>query len=153
MIYKRTILLLIAGFFLISCSKKNESKEETITPSTDMKANLIDGTWELNYIMNETKSLDELFPNGLATVTIVSEESQISGSAGCNNFTGSCSIEGNELKVLEPMAVTRKMCPEMEGEDLFLKLLIKIDSYAVTDRGKNLNLLMGDTTVMKFNRK
>jgi len=162
--HKPVILLLLAGIFLMSCTDKKESGEQSASPEatespandtpseqTPMKSS-IDGTWELNYITGGSKSIDEMFPEGRATLTIDLAEERVNGNAGCNVFTGSCSVEGSSFKVLEPLAVTRKMCREMAGEDLFLKSLAKIDSYTLSDGGKTLDLQAGADAVMKFQR-
>jgi heat shock protein HslJ len=53
-------------------------------------------------------------------------DGRVSGSAGCNRYTGSYTIEGRALRI-GPAATTRRMCvkPEqiMEQEQQFLKAL------------------------------
>jgi heat shock protein HslJ len=44
-------------------------------------------------------------------VTIKFESGRLSGFAGCNNFTGSYSLDGNQLKI-GPVASTQMACPE-----------------------------------------
>lgn len=117
-----------------------------------MKANLIDGAWEVNYIMNTPKPLNELFPKEKPTITFDSGKNAISGNSGCNNFNGKCSMEGNSIKIDEAMALTRKMCLDMTGETLFLETLKKVNSYSVTNHGKTLNLIVGDIAVMRLER-
>lgn len=60
------------------------------------------------------------------------EENRVAGFAGCNNYFSSYEIRGNELK-LGMAGATRKMCPDMAVEDLFLKNLENIASYKVVN--------------------
>ena len=161
--YKPFILLLVAGLFVISCENKKEPNEQSETPEApappevpvagEATKSTLDGDWELAYIMDGSKPLDEMFPEGRATLTINLSEERVNGNAGCNVFTGSCRVEGSSFSVLEPLAVTRKMCMEMSGEDLFLQVLVKADSYVLTDEGKTLDLRSGEALAMKFTRK
>lgn len=118
-----------------------------------MKANLIDGTWEANYIMNTPKPFNELYVNVKPTITFNSIDSKVSGISGCNNFNGSFKMDGNKISFGEGMALTRKMCPDMAGETAFMETLKKVNSYSVTDQGRTLNLIMGDMAVIRLQRK
>lgn len=55
-----------------------------------------------------------------------SDDGRVSGSAGCNNYSGTYQSDGSSLR-FGPMATTRKMCAEpqriMEQEQQFLKAL------------------------------
>jgi len=149
---KRLTLITLIGIFALSCNDQKESKEDKQAPVSNVKESSIHGSWTLNFIANNPKTLDELFPEGMPSLAVDADESRISGKSGCNNFTGSYSSEGDKFEVVEPLAVTRKMCPEMTGEDLFLGSLPEIDSYALTDSGNTLSLLMGSDLVMRFER-
>ncbi len=148
------IAMICTGTIFISCNdqKKSNNKNPEVA-KTEQKANLIDGNWELDYMQPQAKPLDSLFPESNPTMMINSEKSQISGMAGCNNFSGGVTIKDNEFKLSENLALTRKMCPDMTGEDTFLKNLEKVNTYSVTNRGNTLNLIMGDIAIMRFNRK
>ncbi|WP_143186095.1 META domain-containing protein [Algoriphagus halophilus] len=139
--------ILIIIFLMVSAGCK------TTQPSTNMKANLLDGEWEANYIMGTPKGMQELFPNGNPTVTFQTAENSISGFAGCNIFNGSFSTDGNKITIPENLAVTRKMCPDISGENTFLESLHKVNSYSVTEQGNTLNLIMGDMAIMRLTRK
>lgn len=141
-----TSLLLLFFFIITAACKTNQ-------PSTTMKANLIDGEWEANYIMGTPKGIQELFPNGNPTILFNSSESSMSGFAGCNNFNGSFSMDGRQISIPENLAVTRKMCPDMSGENTFLEILQKVNAYSVTEQGNTLNLIMGDMAIMRLTRK
>ncbi|MGL2993098.1 META domain-containing protein [Flavobacterium sp. TSSA_36] len=111
------------------------------------------GLWEVNYIMNAPKPVGELFPKVKPTISFDSYKNSVSGMSGCNNFNGEFTISGKSIKIDEAMALTRKMCPDMAGEQAFLETLKKVNAYSVTDQGKTLNLIMGDLAVMRLERK
>lgn len=64
-----------------------------------------------------------------------SEDGRVSGSAGCNNFTGSYTVEGDNSVKIGPLASTRKWCPTPEGlmeqERQFLAALASAATYRV----------------------
>lgn len=65
------------------------------------------------------------------------------GKAGCNNFNGSFSMQGEGIKFPTPtFAVTKKMCPPevMEIEEHYLGLLGRVQSWKITDNNKLLFL-------------
>ena len=142
------------GVILTSCNDQKKSSNETSELKTEnQKANLIDGYWEMDYMQPGPKPLDSLYPKGMPSMTINSEKSQISGMTGCNNFNGELKISGKDFKLSENLALTRKMCPDMEGQKAFLNNLEKVDSYSVSNKGRTLNLIMGDMAIMRFQRK
>jgi len=143
-------LIVLLAIIISSCN--STKKSASIKENSTMKANLIDGLWEVNYIMNTPKQLNELFPKGKPTITFDSAKKSVAGNSGCNNFNGKCSMEGNSIKIDEAMALTRKMCLDMTGETLFLETLKKVNSYSVTNQGKTLNLIVGDIAVMRLER-
>lgn len=145
------ILFLIVFMAGIAC---NSNKKVTSSmDSTSAKANLIDGNWEVNYIMNTPKPFAELYVMNRPTINFNSITEKIMGMTGCNNFNGSFLLQGNKISIKEPLAVTRKMCLDMSGETLFLETLKKINTYSVTENGKTLNMMMGDMAIMRLSRK
>ncbi|MGL3000037.1 META domain-containing protein [Flavobacterium sp. RSSB_23] len=151
--YFVSILFLVLIATACNTAKSKTGKATTAEKSENMKVNSIDGTWEANYVMNSPKAFDELYPKTKPTITINSGQNQISGATGCNSFRGKCSIDGNRLQIDEALALTRKMCPDMVGEQTFLATLKKVNSYSLTDEGATLNLIMGDIAVMRLIKK
>ena len=68
---------------------------------------------------------------------------QVSGSAGCNRYTGPAKVEGSRLR-LGPLAATRRMCPgdAMAVEARVLKALD--DTRQARIEGQQLVLLDAD---------
>lgn len=153
---KHFLILLIVVLGIASCKTTQKSKSmenTTVAVDNSMKANLIDGNWEANYMANTPKPFAELFAGKAPTITINSVTGQMNGMAGCNNFNGKIAIDGNQLKIADEIALTRKMCPDMAGENVFIETLKKVNTYSVTEQGKTLNLIMGDMAVMRLTRK
>ena len=147
------IIILFVFILTAVFSACDSSKKSTQSTTPGMKANLIDGTWEANYIMNTPKPFDELYAKVKPTITFNSVDGKVSGISGCNNFNGSFKIDGNMISFGEGMALTRKMCPDMAGETAFMETLKKVNKYSVTEQGKTLNLIMGDMAVMRLQKK
>jgi len=74
-----------------------------------------------------------------------SDDGTLSGSAGCNNFTATYSVEGQQISIM-PMATTMMLCPEPEGimeqEAEFIAALGTAATYAI--EGDQLALRMAD---------
>jgi heat shock protein HslJ len=77
-------------------------------------------------------------------------ESRAYGSGGCNRFTGSFELNGEELR-FGPIAATRMACeePVMRLETEFFDALASVGRYELD--GETLVLLDGDTVVARLN--
>ena len=62
-------------------------------------------------------------------------------------------MNGNIISFKEPIAVTRKMCLDGQGEGVYLSTLEKIDFYSISDDGKTLSFIIGDIAMMRFDKK
>jgi len=150
--FKIILQVSIVAILFTACNT-NKSATTIAKPDTNMKANLIDGTWEANYIMNTPKPFAEIYPKAKPSISFNSADGKVMGLTGCNNFNGSFTLNGNKINIIDALALTRKMCADMTGEQTFLETLKKVNSYSVTDQGKTLNLIMGDIAVMRLERK
>jgi len=114
----RTLAALFVAVFLMGCGSS-----ETVKKTLDMD------TWEV--IQIGAKSLENLDADQLPTMAFDLVKGQISGSTGCNTYSGAYSSDefGAEIGSL---AVTKKACPDMSTEDLFLKAL---ENVARVDMG------------------
>ncbi|WP_426484368.1 META domain-containing protein [Flavobacterium sp. 2] len=139
---KNFFTLVLFSAVLISCKcQKTDSVSK------------LDGNWELNYITGPRIAFDGLYPNKKPTINFNTKENQVSGNNSCNSFTGKLSITGNKIDFTQPMAVTKMMCMDGQGEQVFMSTLQKITSYDVTDDGKTLNFISGDIAMMRFTKK
>lgn len=80
---------------------------------------------------------------------ILRGEDQVSGYAGCNQFTGSVTVTGDGL-AFGPMASTRRMCADvMAQEDAFLQALESAHRFEIS--GEDLAVENGaGEVVMRF---
>lgn len=62
-----------------------------------------------------------------------SADGSVSGNAGCNNYMGSYTLDGDKITI-GPLATTRKMCAEdvMQQEALYIKALESSATWSVT---------------------
>jgi heat shock protein HslJ len=100
--------------------------------------------WSLSSFMDN--ALDtEKFSSGTPTLHFFDGE-KLAGFAGCNNFSGTFSLEGDKVK-LDPGAMTKKAC-EGTGEKEFIEALSKVNNLRVEK--EKLILLIGVTELMSF---
>lgn len=149
----KQISLIIMLIIVVTLSCHTNQKPVQTSNTNDAKALLIDGTWEANYVSGTSKPFAEAFPGQKPTISVESGKGSIQGNTGCNSFQGTVKIEGNKLSFPTELATTRKMCPDMSGEQAFLSALKKVTSYSVTEQGRTLNLIGGDIAVMRLVRK
>lgn len=139
---KNIFILVFFSTILISCKcKKTDSVSK------------LEGNWELNYISGPKIAFDGLYPNKKPTINFDLKENHISGNSSCNSFNGKLVLDGTKIDLTQPMAMTKMMCQDGQGEQVFMSTLEKITSYDVTDDGKTLNLISGDIAMMRFTKK
>lgn len=142
---KNISILVFLGAVFISCNASKAPKKDSVSK--------LEGSWELNYITGPRIAFDGLYPNKKPTINFNIKENQISGNNSCNSFTGKLNVTGNKIDFTQPMAVTRMMCQDAQGEQVFMSTLQKITSYDITDDGKTLNFISGDIGMMRFVKK
>lgn len=139
---KNIFILVFFSTILISCKcKKTDSVSK------------LEGNWELNYISGPKIAFDGLYPNKKPTINFDLKENHISGNSSCNSFNGKLVLDGTKIDLTQPMAMTKMMCQDGQGEQVFMSTLEKVTSYDVTDDGKTLNLISGDIAMMRFTKK
>ena len=142
---KNVLTLFFLGVVLVSCNASKTQKGDSVSK--------LEGTWELNYITGPRITFEGLYPNKKPTINFDIKESRVSGNNSCNSFTGKLVVTGNKIDFNQPMAVTKMMCMDGQGEQVFMSTLPKITSYDVTDDGKTLNFISGDIAMMRFTKK
>jgi hypothetical protein len=61
---------------------------------------------------------------------------QVSGSSGCNSYSGGVAVDGGEFSVVSPIAATMMACADeglMDQESQFLAILTAAQSYTLED--------------------
>lgn len=142
---RNVLILVFTGVVLISCTASKTQKSDSVSK--------LEGNWELDYITGPRIAFDGLYPNKKPTINFNIKDNQVSGNNSCNSFTGKLNVTGNKIDFTQPMAVTRMMCQDRQGEQVFMTTLQKITSYDVTDNGKTLNFIFGDIAMMRFTKK
>lgn len=97
------------------CCRLSEAAAVAATPQ---QAALEKATWRLTDLPGQTLSADQ----GRNAVTVNFEAARVQGFSGCNQFTGSYTLDGERL-VLGTLVGTMMACPEpeMSVENQFLK--------------------------------
>lgn len=142
---KNILALVFLGVVLISCNVFKCKKEDSVSK--------LEGNWELNYITGPRIAFDGLYPDKKPTINFDTKENRISGNNSCNSYTGKLIVTDNKIDFTQPMAATKMMCMDGQGEQVFMNTLQKITSYNITDEGKTLNFMSGDIAMMRFTRK
>jgi heat shock protein HslJ len=86
---------------------------------------IVGTSWTVTGINDGRGGVTGLIAGSKATLNF-STEGTLSGSSGCNSYTGHYVVTGNQLKFPNAFASTRKMCVNpgvMDQEQAFLKAL------------------------------
>jgi heat shock protein HslJ len=143
---KRLMLLVVVGAsFLTACT--------TLKPGSIGNGGLsqLGGTWELNYISGPRIAFNGLYPGKRPTIKFDIAEKRFSGNTSCNSFSGQLNADDTAINFTKPFMMTKMACPG-EGEAIFVEMLKKASTYAITS-DSTLNFMMGDIAVMRFSKK
>ena len=114
---KKITVVILFGLLVTACN--------IIQKPTD--ALLEDTSWELVYVQKH------LVADGI-TVTATFQDGAVSGSSGCNSYSGSYETDGKEIS-FGPLASTLMACMDpdnvMEQESQFLAWLQEAQSFRV----------------------
>ena len=97
-----------------------ESSKQVILPSPTLE-----GQW----VVQRISGLDSLQKQP----TIRIKDGQISGNAGCNNYSASCEVNGNSI-VIGLTIATKMYCTNMKVEKAFFDGLKRAKSFKIEDR-------------------
>jgi len=96
-------------------------------------------SWKLESYADDAGDMMDALPESVVSLDF--QATQVSGSAGCNNFNGSYQTTGSKIK-FGPLATTRKMCNEpagiMQQETAYLAALEAAAEYDL--RGNRLEI-------------
>ncbi|MGN6645391.1 MAG: META domain-containing protein [Cytophaga sp.] len=149
------------GVILASCNssksqtavsdKKVDEKAIPVTAAAATEESDLEGTWELVSLMGAQKvPFNDLYPNKKPTIAFDARPKQISGTTGCNSYTGSYVIDGRTISFGTGMALTKMAC-EGEGEALFVERLKKTNKFFIKEQN-TLMLLEGDVALLEFKK-
>ncbi len=124
-------LVTASAFTLDNDSLTLETDTGALVYAKANSAELIDTLWQLAGLNNGTGGIVHMGID--ENITMLIDGTQISGSAGCNGYGGSITIDGNQLTIGE-LVSTLMLCAdddvnEREGE--FLAALRTVTSYEI----------------------
>lgn len=64
----------------------------------------------------------------------LSTENGLNGVGSCNRFFGNYTLSATDSILIEPMGLTRMMCPNIELEDEFVKMFYEVNTYSIDKR-------------------
>lgn len=132
-------LLITITFVITSCAtKKNIDNEQ-----------LYNTTWELEFISGPRIAFSGLYPDRKPQLSFNKETNKVSGNTSCNGYSATFTLNGNSISFAEPGPTTMMFCGE--GENVFLNMMKKIDTYSIDQDGK-LNLMMNTVPMMRFKK-
>lgn len=138
---KKLYFALLMGAVMMSCSMKKKCANKP-----DCLANT---TWELQMISKDGKQL--AISEAVPTISFT-EEGEINGFAGCNQYFGAYKYDENGITIV-PTGSTKAFCQGvMELEDAFLRGLSEVKTYTLTNDKLELNCNTG-SMAMQFVKK
>ena len=118
----------------------NEAGETVLTFKASVPATLVGTNWVATMYNTGTEAVTNVMEGTTITANFA-EDGQLNGSAGCNNFMSSYTLDGQTITI-QPPATTRKACSEpagiMEQEAAFVSMLPQATTYTIS--GSNLEL-------------
>ena len=155
------IAALVFSLFFIQCTQGAKKTNTQSAPNLIDENNRVNassdssklaGTWELNYITGSRIAFGGLYPNKKPTITFDVVNNSVSGNTSCNNFSGQLKVTGNKIDFTGPIAMTKMMCQDGKGENVFVETLKKVNTYTISN-GTSLNFIQDDMVVMRFSKK
>jgi heat shock protein HslJ len=110
-------------------------------------ANPLEGSWDVTGYNNGKQAV--VSPVTGSTLTAIFTADQVSGSAGCNTFSGSYTLDGTTLKI-GPLASTMKACADQavnDQEQQFLAALQASTTYSQSGNSLTLKAAGGENQV------
>ena len=93
--------------------------------------NLVEKYWRLTELLGEPVTTPEGAKE--AHIILKKEDSRVTGTSGCNTFSGSYTLKPFNRITFSRSISTMMMCPNMETETKLYKVLETADSYTIKD--------------------
>lgn len=97
-------------------------------------ANPLEGSWDVTGYNNGKQAV--VSPVADSTLTAIFTADQVSGSAGCNTYSGGYTIDGTTLKI-GPLASTMKACADEAVNDQEQQFLAALQNSTTFDQTGN----------------
>jgi heat shock protein HslJ len=138
-------MVVMAALSLFSC---NSTRRDVVTKSAS-----IEGSWELDFITGPRISFQAMYPDKKPTINFDLKENFFAGNSSCNQYRGKLNLSNNTISFKGPIISTKMMCPNIQGETTYLKMLDKVETFSLSEDGKTLNFLMGEVVIMRYIKK
>jgi heat shock protein HslJ len=79
--------------------------------------------------------------SGMVITAIFSQEGNLSGTSGCNNYVASYTLQDNQITIHQPVSTLRACTQGMEQEAAYLEALMGAESYQI--KGASLEITYG----------
>lgn len=81
------------------------------------------------------------------TLLFNAADTLVAGRTNCNRFFGPYELKGKSLR-FGTLGMTRMACPDLQYEDLFVRMLDRVDGFEI--KGSDLKLLDGKQVLAEF---
>lgn len=126
-----------------------DSSGNPVTVFAAVSQDLAGTSWEVISYNNGQGGVVTVL-SGTTLTANFGEDEELSGNAGCNEYTGTYEADGESIKLV-PFGTTRKNCPEPEGvmqqESAYLAALETAASYSFDGMTLNMRTVDGATAV------
>ncbi len=139
MIVRLSTLILLFGLALLACTPAATPTQPppTATAQPTQPVDSASGQTPLentNWVLQsygDPKNPTQA-EQGTPITALFSPAKSLSGSSGCNTYTARYAIQGNTMRIDQPIA-TYLSCPQgMEQEGVYLSALVSVTSYKIT---------------------
>lgn len=137
--WTKILLAVIIVLIIGSCSSTKKMASDS----------LFNTVWELEYLSGPRIAFNGLYPDRKPKITFNKTTSKVEGTNSCNGYSADYRLTGDKISFGEPGPTTMMYCGE--GEKFFLSTIKKVEKYKIDSDGK-LNLIIGDVTMMRFNK-
>ena len=132
------LIVLIAVLIFSCATKKNHQSEK-----------LYNTAWELEYISGPRIAFNGLYPDRKPKITFNKITKKVNGTNSCNGYAARYVLNGKSISFGTPGPATMMFCGD--GENVFLNMIQKVDSYSFDADGK-LNLMFNKISMMRFKK-
>lgn len=147
----RTAVLLISIVIFTGCGGTRSVAGRTVSKQASANPKDLEGKWRLEFINDSSiQNLETLFPAARPDIVFETGTPRVSGSTGCNQFSGAIRVDGSNLVFDGAFVMTKRACPG-DGERIFLDALRKTNAWVLTDPS-TLNLIAGNLPHLRFTK-
>ena len=145
------LLAVVATAVLASCGDDSDSSDATAAPAAQSASTddaLTATSWELSELPSDSGTTLDAAAGAAATLEF--SDGNLSGSTGCNDFSGTYTVDGDSLTIeLGPM--TQRACTDtalQAQETTIVARLPKTSSYTANEDGLTLSDENGDALLV-----